>query len=294
MQRQNENRVILVKEVVFQEAALKLTHLRILAVLLYYLTPQLQLRIARKRGVPPPDGRLTIPLSAFPFLTKNGTRLRRYLEEMGLSFCFPLYSRTVQINLPERVMQRLLRIEDGYCSVSLSTTLHISNKHTLRLYWLICSWRSKGGFIISADKLRQLLSLGTSYNRYDNLSGKVLAPAAEELKAYGEIWFLWRQRQGSLIFKIQVQPDLERRDADMKSAWDLCYRQLTAVGMSLKDIQGIFSRVDYADLNPFLTKLVDLTAHVRTARGIKDPARYVLKSLESWLSDWTGRYPEIQ
>lgn len=294
MQRQSENRVILVKEVVFQEAALKLTHLRILAVLLFHLTPQIQARISRKRGVPPPDGRLTIPLSAFPFLTKNGTRLRRYLEEMGLSFCFPLYSRTVQINLSESVMQRLLRIEDGYCSVSLSTTLHISNKHTLRLYWLICSWRSKGGFIISADKLRQLLSLGTSYNRYDNLSGKVLAPAAEELKAYGEIWFLWRQTKGSLIFKIQVQPDLERRDADMKTAWDMCYRQLSSVGVPLKAIQGIFSRIEYADLNPFLTKLVDLTAHVRITRGIKDPARYVLKSLESWLSDWTDRYPEIQ
>lgn len=53
--------------------------------------------------------------------------------------------------------------------------------HTLRLYWLICSWRSKGGFIISADKLRRLLSLGASYERYDNLSGKVLAPAAAEL-----------------------------------------------------------------------------------------------------------------
>ena len=293
MQIQNEYRVILVKEVVFQEAALKLTHLRIQAVLLYYLTPQLQLRIARRRGVPPPDGRLTIPLSAFPFLTKNGTRLRRYLEEMGLSFCFPLYSRTVQIHLQETMLQRLLHTEDGYCSVSLSTTLRIVNKHTLRLYWLICSWRNKGGFIISFDKLRQLLSLGVSYGRYDNLSGKVLAPAAAELKTFGEIWFLWRQRQGSLIFKIQVQPDLERRDADMKSAWDLCYRQLTAVGMSLKDIQGIFSRVDYADLNPCLTKLVDLTAHVRTARGIKDPARYVLKSLESWLSDWSGRYLEI-
>ena len=294
MQKQNENRVILVKEVVFQEAALKLTHLRILTVLLFHLTPQIQARISRKRGVPPPDGNISIPLTDFPFLTKNGTRLRTYLEEMRLTYTFPLYSRTVQIHLPEKVLLRLLHIENGYCSVSLSTTLKIGDKHTLRLYWLICSWRSKGGFIISADKLRQLLSLGISYNRYDNLSGKVLAPAAEELKAYGEIWFLWRQRQGSLIFKIQVQPDLERRDADMKSAWDLCYRQLTAVGMSLKDIQGIFSRVDYADLNPFLTKLVDLTAHVRTARGIKDPARYVLKSLESWLSDWSGRYPEIQ
>lgn len=165
--------------------------------------------------------------------------------------------------------------------------------HTLRLYWFICSSRSKVGSIISADKLRRLLSLGASYERYDNLSSKVLAPAAAELKSYGGIWFLWRQRQGSLIFKIQVQPDLERCDADMKSAWDLCYRHLTAVGLTLKGIQGIFSRVDYADLNPFLTKLVDLTAHVRTARGIKDPARYVLKSLESWLSDWSGRYLEI-
>ena len=36
--------------------------------------------------------------------------------------------------------------------------------HTLRLYWLICSSRSKVGFIISADKLRRLLSLGGSFS----------------------------------------------------------------------------------------------------------------------------------
>ena len=309
MQKQNENRVILVKEVVFQEAVLKLTHLRILTVLLFHLTPQIQARISRKRGVPPPDGNISIPLTDFPFLTKNGTRLRLYMDQMmgeygplpGCSCDFPRYARMVHIYLSEPVLARFLRTEDGYCSVSLGTTLAIGNRHTLRLYWLISSWRSRGGFVIGVDKLRQLLHLGPSYQRYDNLAGKILSPAAADLKARGDIWFLWRHRQGSLIFKIQTRPDPDRRRADMAAAWDLCYRTLTAHGAPLRAIQDLYARIPYEDLGPFTAKLLDLSAHVRAhsgpgapaSRTIKDPSRYLLKSLDTWLSDWTTRYPEI-
>ena len=313
MQKQNESTAIFAKEVIFIENDLKLTHLRILTVILANLQQALQYKVSRRRPGPLPESfllmPLSIPLSSFPFLSKNGTRLRTYMDEMmgehgilpGCSYHFPRYARTVQIYLTQPVRARLLRTEDGYCSVSLDTSLSIANRHTLRLYWLISSWRSRGGFVISQDKLRRLLSLGPSYRRYDNLSGKILSPAAAELKTRGEIWFLWRQRQGSLIFKIQTRPDPERRNAEMAAAWDLCYRTLTAHGVPLRSIQDLYARIPYEDLGPFTSKLVDLSAHVRAhsapntpaSRTIKDPARYLLKSLDTWLSDWTTRYPDI-
>lgn len=306
MQKQNESTAIFAKEVIFIENDLKLTHLRILTVILANLQPALQYKISRRRPGSLPEAflqmPLSIPLTSFPFLCKNGTRLRLYIDQMmgehgilpGCSCHFPRYARTVQIYLTKPVLSRLLRTEDGYSSVSLDTSLSIANRHTLRLYWLISSWRSRGGFVISQDKLRQLLCLGLSYQRYDNLSGKILSPAAAELRARGDIWFLWRQRQGSLIFKIQTRPDPDRRRADMAAAWDLCYRSLTAHGVPLRAIQDLYARIPYEDLGPFTAKLLDLSAHVRAHSGnIKDPSRYLLKSLDTWLSDWTTRYPEI-
>ena len=105
---------------------------------------------------------------------------------------FPVYSRTVDISLPETLVHRLLLTEEGFSTYSRSAAFSITNKYTVRIYWLICSWRSKGGFVISLSNLRKILALGRGYDRYENITCKILRPAAEDLEGRFPIWFLYK------------------------------------------------------------------------------------------------------
>lgn len=319
--------VLLVNGIAYVEGDLKLAHLRILLTIVAGLQRLIQNKISRAAGVPSEEEPLphvvTLPLSAFPSLTKNGTRLRTYLEELksvplvfpdpsipcrcarithrfpGLieGYCFPLFAHSVDIYLTEDMAARLLLTEEGYAAVSRSSSLAITNKYTVRIYWLISSWRSKGGFILSLRGFRRMLCLGSAYGRYDNIVGKILEPARKDLESRFPIWFQYRlervKGEHAIVFKIHLKVDPERRMADMRAAWDTCFRYLSSVGANVSTIQEVFARLEYEDLRPFLAKIVSLCDQILSTKGIRDVNRYIRKAMEAWFSDWTARYPTM-
>ena len=259
---------------------------------------------------------LEIPLSAFSLDFKNISRLRFYFSELqctriifppsrtqsslqqqfqGLlaDYSFPAYAHTVMIHLPEDLTWRLLLTDDGYTSFSHECADSLSNKYTVRLYWLICAWRNRGGFVMRLSELRRILCLSRAYSRLDNLIARVLAPSEAEMESHFPIWFHYRfyeQDAGkSIVFKICLRVSDEQRSREMRAAWDYCFNLLTSVGAKPDTLQSIFSRLDYEDIRPFMEKLVEITTYIRS-HHIAAPDRYILSVMDSWFSNWLERY----
>ena len=332
-----KDEMIQVNGVAYIEGNLKLTHLRILMTMISYLQTALQYKIARRRrshNIPEnllPDRNteriqtrvLTIPVAEFNLGQKNGGRLRSYFEELqetklifpetikcvdelkvvnsfsGLiaGYSFPPYSKEVDIYLLEDMVRRLLLTEEGFSTYSHSSAMSITNKYTVRIYWLICSWRTKGGFAISLENFKRILALGPAYDRYDNIVSKIIQPAQQELRKRFPIWFQYRlyklHGDPRLVFKVKMIVPQEQKNKEMASARDICFNLLISIGVKLDIIQHIFSQIDYEDLKPFLSKLMNLTSYVRKNNHISDVNSYVAASMNVWFSDWLARYAVI-
>ena len=187
--------------------------------------------------------------------------------------------------------------EEGYSSYSQSSALSLTNKYTVRIYWLISSWRNRGGFVISLSNFKRILCLTEAYERFDNVSSKIIEPARQELKSRFPIWFEMRQYESGndrqLAFKVKIAMSEEQRQAEMRKAYDICFNILTSVGANIGTIGNIFARVEFEDLRPFMAKLMDLVSYVRENRHIKDVNRYLSSSMEIWFADWLERYERI-
>ena len=214
-----------------------------------------------------------------------------------VGYSFPAYSKNVDIYLQEEMVGRLLLTEEGYSSYSQSSALSLTNKYTVRLYWLISSWRNKGGFVISLSNLKRILCLSEAYDRFDNVSLKIIEPARRELRARFPIWFEMRQYESGsdrqLAFKVKIAMTEEQRREEMRKAYDICFNILSSIGASMGAIGDIFSKVEFEDLRPFMAKLMDLVSYVRENRHIKDVNRYLLSSMDIWFADWLERYERI-
>ena len=319
--------LLIVNGIAYIEGDLKLVHLRILLAIIGQLQQAILYRISRRKQAPgyllPAQSRmLTIPVSSFGMGKHDATHLREYLDELRrtsivfpvfktssgeysgqvnrfkgflASYDFPPYARELSVTLPEGLVNRLLLIEEGYTSVSFSKSASLTNKYTVRIYWLICAWRNRGGFIITVKELRRILCLSGAYSRFDNIVSRILAPSEKELEARFPIWFHYRlydcAGEKTLAFKIMLHIDDEQRKKEMNNAWDYCFNLLASIGVKLHTIQNIFARLDYEDLRPFMNKIVSLTNHVRShTSSISDPDRYILSVMESWFSNWLERY----
>lgn len=326
----------LVNGVAYIEGDLKLMHLRILLAIIAHLQRAIQYKISHRRrppdGLLPSEGVLIIPVTSIVIGKKNTSRLRTYLQELctcpvifpeqhafsGLiaGFDFPMYAKTISISLPEDLMGRLLLTEEGYTCVSYTGSTSLTNKYTVRLYWLICAWRNRGGFVISLSDFRRILCLSGSYSRFDNIVSLILAPSEKELESRFPIWFRYRlyDTDGTrkLVFKIHLRISEEERTKALSAAWDYCFNLLSTAGAHLTTIQDIFARLDYEDLRPFMEKIVSITTYLRkrpsgthssqtphspssssttpASSPIHNPDHYIRTVMDAWFSSWLDRY----
>ena len=321
----------LVNGVAYIEGDLKLSHLRILITIIAHLQRAIQHRITYKGKTPekilPAAGPMTvsgkartliIPLSAFALGYNNSSKLRAQLAELeniriifppsknqsGLQqtfrgliagYTFPIYARSVVIHLPEDLTWRLLLTEDGYTTFSQKEVISLTNKYTVRLYWLICAWRSRGGFVMRLSELRRILCLSSAYSRTDNLIARVLAPAESELEERFPIWFHYRfyQQEDSrlIVFKIHLKVSDQEQSHAISAAWDYRFNLMASIGARQDTLRDIFARLDYEDLRPFMEKLGEIVTYIRThGATIQSPDRYILSVMDTWFASWFERY----
>lgn len=272
-----------------------------------------------------PDVRVvTIPVLDFHFGLNNGKRLRECLEALchtriafpegrkndtagslivnnfpGLisGFSFPPYASSVDVYLSDPLIERLLLTEEGYSHYSRSRALSITNKYTVRVYWLICSWRSKGGFCISLDGFRKLLSLGKGYEKASNIVARILEPSKADFESAFPISFQYRFHESDggtkIVFKIKVPlPETEVRQRK-KEAYEFCANLLAKSGIDRSLLLPLLDSLDCEDIRLFVLKVTELCRFLSSSKGIKDHNRYFLSSMQNWLEDWTLRYQDI-
>ena len=267
---------------------------------------------------------ITIPVSDFHFGLNNGKRLRACLQELtathiifpsahksdssgipvvnnfrGLisGFHFPPYASAVDIYLSDPLIERLLLTEEGYSHYSHAKALSITNKYTVRIYWLICSWRSRGGFCVSIDAFRKILSLGKGYDKLSNIVSRILEPSKADFDAAFPITFQYRtyeaDGQNRIVFKIRVLLSESEVSQRKKEVYEFCINLLAKSGIDRTSLPAIIEDLDCEDIQPFILKVTDLCDHIAAARNIKDKNRYFLTSIRQWLATWHLRYPNL-
>lgn len=328
---QVKDELVCVNRVANIEGKFKLAHLRIILIIVQYLQPALRHKITYRRisaAVPesllPPKSATTlggyvrtisVPVSEFGLGKRNGGRLRRYLDELKscqisvvssrgkvemkpliTGFDYPQFARILDIHISDSVLMSLLTTEEGYFTFSRTMALSITNRYTLRIYWLICSWKQKGGFAITMDKFRRQFSLGNAYIRQDNLTSKIIQPAHEELKERFPVFFeyrLYTTASKYIVFKVKsVKSDAEIQ-TDLFTARDTVFELLASVGASVTLLSDIFVQLDHEDLLPFIHKLAEVITYIRTnrtGRSIQDVDAYILTAITSWHTNWLSRY----
>lgn len=123
-------------------------------------------------------------------------------------------------------MARFLAQHLSYTYYSADIAFRIKRKHTLRLYWLVCSWRSRGGLTLPLSQLRTLLGLGSAYDRPDNIVTHVLTAAGLSFRLLDDIFPRIRpedlpafvQKLQSLLLTLSARRDLRNPAAYIHKA----------------------------------------------------------------------------
>lgn len=77
----------------------------------------------------------------------------------------------------------LSKLNREITSYQTSRIASLNSVHSMRLFELLLSWRATGSYRVSVAEFRELLELGQSYERFNNLRQKVIEPAIEELRS---------------------------------------------------------------------------------------------------------------
>lgn len=198
------------------------------------------------------------------------------------------YSRFFSVEIRKEVVDILLRVDKGFTQFIKEIAFNASSKYTIKMYILISSWRTKGGFSIDLGKFRKWLMLEDKYKDYKDLYKRVIRPTYEELFERSNCWFevaeVYRENESQpykLNFKVIRQP-LSQKDKDLlelkkKNIAVMCERHLY---MSGKQITEILNCVDLANADKLTNKIVDLGTYLQKHIGeIKDVSEYCYKSL---------------
>ena len=212
-------------------------------------------------------------------------------------FNMPKYSRTADLYIPETMFWKLLDTEDGYFSFNDSEFRQIQNKYTLRIYWLIQSWKNRGGFVISALNLSSILSVSKSYGRIDNLELKIIRPARDYLQSFSRVWFLYRRYSGKsgehFAFKIKINLTPEEQQHLRKQYFDYCFQNLYSMGVPIQEIEKLMSDIEIEDYRLLAVKIAEIKDYILQHPNISNRKSYILSSLITWQNNWLEKYEEI-
>ena len=88
----------------------------------------------------------------------------------------------IELEINPRATKYLLQLKTLFSSFELNNALHLSSKYSIRLYQITKASSFKGTEYISLDDFKSMLKLTQkSYDRFNNISGKILNPSIKEI-----------------------------------------------------------------------------------------------------------------
>ena len=166
--------------------------------------------------------------------------------------------------------------------------MNAKNKYTWKIYTLISSWRSKGGFSITLEQFRFMLGLSENeYRNYSDLKRFVIVPVQKELDHKADCWFNcadkdFETKEGKRVvglrFKV-ITPEVEGvAELKKEQAQNILRTHAGFKQIDFKAISDIF--YPSADYGAILVKILELINYTEQNKGeINSPTKYIVSSL---------------
>ena len=202
-------------------------------------------------------------------------------------------SSYIEVEIDKRIAKLLIDIEQNQYGQPINYTRFIyeiaqraKNKYTSRIYKLICSWRKKGGFVISLEDLREQLGIESKYKYYNDIKKHILVPVQEELFEKADCWFNcdmddFTTKQGNTVthlnFKV-ITPELIEEDGKRKDY--VLYLLKTHFKFEERHQEKVKPIFINANITDILFKIQKLREYCLDNAGtIKDIAEYTVTAL---------------
>jgi plasmid replication initiation protein len=89
---------------------------------------------------------------------------------------------SIMMKINEEIEPYLVQLQDLFTSFRLSNVLDLSSKHAIRIYQLSKSSLFKNEVSYTLEEFKKILKLTQkSYDRFNNISGKILNPSIDEI-----------------------------------------------------------------------------------------------------------------
>ena len=314
-----KDRLYLVNGVAYIEADLSLAHLRILMAIIKALQGPILFSVVKnnkvpveKRGIPRGEINgigavriLRIPVPDFN-MPQNNHRLRACLDEMRSVSCvfsedchfkeiivgyqYTKFSRHVDVYIREEFARRLLFPTDGYFYFYDGDTDAMTNKYIIRVYWLVCSWRSRGGFVIKVDDFRKIMGITQRYTRIDNIISKIIVPSQKYMRENFPLWFEYRfhdEPKGKLFaFKLKEELSEEEKKDIVNAKSFYFFNILSSYGVKLDMIEKFLALVKPEDYGLLDEKMSVIKDYLLSHPDIRDKGAYFISALCTWYDNW--------
>ena len=314
-----KDRLYLVNGVAYIEADLSLAHLRILMAIIKALQGPILFNVVKnnkvpveKRGIPRGEINgigavriLRIPVPDFN-MPQNNHRLRACLDEMRSVSCvfsedchfkeiivgyqYTKFSRHVDVYIREEFARRLLFPAEGYFYFYDGDTDAMTNKYIIRVYWLVCSWRSRGGFVIKVDDFRKIMGITQRYTRIDNIISKIIVPSQKYMRENFPLWFEYRfhdEPKGKLFaFKLKEELSEEEKRNIVNAKSFHFFNILSSYGVKLDMIEKFLALVKPEDYGLLDEKMSVIKDYLLSHPDIRDKGAYFISALCTWYDNW--------
>ncbi len=179
---------------------------------------------------------------------------------------------------------------EKYTNYLYEVAMGSKNKYTPKIYWIISSWKVKGGFKMLYETLREQLGIEPGeYPEYSDFKKRVLIPVQQELEKKANCWFNcldkeFEERVGkkvvTLNFKV-ITPDLvQEQGIKVDNIKHLLRLHAGFTDKHIERIAPIFKNsVDYQAVQ---LKLLELRAYLKDSQG-KDSKGNTINDIPGWI-----------
>jgi len=211
----------------------------------------------------------------------------------------------IYVELFLEVAKKLIEIDitssgrPGYFTRYLyEVAMNAKNKYTYKLYMLISSWKSKGGFRISLVNLKEQLGLVPGqYSHYREFKKRILQPVQKDLEYKSDCWFNcnvsgFEERSNKKVEYLNFKIIIPARPEVLKERKDYLLNLLRThfhfTDFHLKEIFPLINKIiDTENIEYILHKLHEIKEYISRQRGgkgeINSTPNYTLSILKKLL-----------
>lgn len=183
----------------------------------------------------------------------------------------------------------------GYTHYIKEIALTARSKYTIRMYMLISSWKSKGGFSMDVDKFKHWLQIDPAeYGEWKDIEKRVLRTAEEELLERADCWFHYSpvfdqdvslKTPCRIDFKV-ISANRQDDEKVLSNVKQSLYHVFINLKLSAKQAAEIKESLTIYNYMLIRDKIISISAYIDENRNsIRSIPEYFYKSIMSYINE---------